>query len=379
MYFSDKRCLFPALTENVSCDVLVVGGGIAGFLCAFKLCKIGFNVTVVEKNIIASGKTAYNMGVLFSQGSPSYRDIGFQNVDNVEKSSGGYSESFERIQNISETVGDPSYNKVKALFYTENPSRKVFSEMRNEYQRRFFSGEKCAFLTWREALKMYSFNISSGIISDSVAQYNPIVFCEKIADHVSLFGGTVCENTEIVSIDKTADNRGFVSVTSRGSVVNSRAVIDCRGIIKEDAYSFSSYYFVSKPIKEFVGWYCGSVISDDCRNRLYLRTDGSDRVVASIHSHSLLRQIGSIYDSCMYNYGEKLLRSMFFGIKDLEFDHVGKYDFRLPKRNSVESLWENSNEGLFRLNCNDTVGCLNSEILAEKVVRSVVKLLSANP
>lgn len=365
MYSSNKRCLFPMLTENLVCDVLVVGGGAVGLLCAFKLCECGFNVAVVEKDLIASGKTSYNLGVVFSH-ERSFCENEIRAKD--------YSDSFERIKEISKTVGDLSYRSVKSLFYTEDSSYKGLSEMRNEYQRHFFYGEKCSFLTWKDAMRLYSFNISAGILTESSAQFDPVFFCEKIADHISLFSGNVFENTEIVSIDKENNDGSFSSVASNGCIVSSRVVVDCRNLyVKgEDLYTFSSYYFISKPISKFVGWSEGSIISDDCKNRLYIRHNGENRMVSVFHSFSIFRKLGTVYDNYIYNYCENLLKSMFWGITDLSFETVGKYEFCLPKRNVVD----NNTSGLYRVRCNDTIGFQNAEILAEKVCASVSEFLS---
>ena len=365
MYSSNKRCLFPILTENLVCDVLIVGGGAVGLLCAFKLCECGFNVAVVEKDFIASGKTSYNLGTIFS-----HERLFCDN----EVGAKDYSDSFKRIEDISKTVGNSSYKSVKSLFYTEDCSCKGLSKMRNEYQRHFFSGEKCSFLAWRDAMRLYSFNVSAGILTESAAQFDPVFFCEKIADHISLFGGNVFENTEIVSMNKETNERHFSSVTANGSVVSSRVVVDCRNLYlkDEDTYTFPSYYFISKPISNFVGWNEGSIISDDCKNRLYIRHNGENRMVSVFHSFSIFRKLGTVYDNYIYNYCENLLKSMFWGITDLSFETVGKYEFCLPKRNVVD----NNTSGLYRVRCNDTIGFQNAEILAEKVCACVSEFLS---
>ena len=52
-----KKPRFAELTENKSCDVLVIGGGIAGILTAYKLKRAGVDVMLVEAREICSGVT----------------------------------------------------------------------------------------------------------------------------------------------------------------------------------------------------------------------------------------------------------------------------------------------------------------------------------
>ena len=48
---------FPQLKGDVSTDVLVIGGGMAGLLCAYQLKRAGVDCTVAERTRIASGIT----------------------------------------------------------------------------------------------------------------------------------------------------------------------------------------------------------------------------------------------------------------------------------------------------------------------------------
>lgn len=48
---------FPRLEKNIKADVLIVGGGIVGLLCAYFLHKRGIGYALVEKNKICSGTT----------------------------------------------------------------------------------------------------------------------------------------------------------------------------------------------------------------------------------------------------------------------------------------------------------------------------------
>jgi len=44
--------IYPYLTKDTICDVLIIGGGISGALTTYFLAKAGVNVVVIEKNIV---------------------------------------------------------------------------------------------------------------------------------------------------------------------------------------------------------------------------------------------------------------------------------------------------------------------------------------
>ncbi len=48
---------FPKLKGNIKTDVLVIGGGIAGILCAYFLTESGADCIVAERERICSGTT----------------------------------------------------------------------------------------------------------------------------------------------------------------------------------------------------------------------------------------------------------------------------------------------------------------------------------
>ncbi len=58
---------FPALAQNQSADVLIIGGGIAGILCAYTLKQAGIDVVLVEAKQICSGITGKTTAKITAQ------------------------------------------------------------------------------------------------------------------------------------------------------------------------------------------------------------------------------------------------------------------------------------------------------------------------
>lgn len=57
-----ERIGFEPLTGNVATDVLIIGGGMAGILCAYMLKDAGADVTLVAADRICSGVTKKHDG-----------------------------------------------------------------------------------------------------------------------------------------------------------------------------------------------------------------------------------------------------------------------------------------------------------------------------
>ena len=69
---------FPQLDGDVSTDVLVIGGGMAGLLCAYTLKQAGVPCVVAERKTIASGVTGCTTAKLTSQHGLIYSRIAKQ-------------------------------------------------------------------------------------------------------------------------------------------------------------------------------------------------------------------------------------------------------------------------------------------------------------
>jgi len=55
---------YPLLEEDIDCDVLVIGSGVAGALISFYLQEQGLKTVVVDKRKVGMGSTSANTGLL---------------------------------------------------------------------------------------------------------------------------------------------------------------------------------------------------------------------------------------------------------------------------------------------------------------------------
>lgn len=59
--------VFPPLSENIQCDICVIGGGLNGIATAYFLAKQGKDVVLLEKNTLLAGATGNSTGKLTVQ------------------------------------------------------------------------------------------------------------------------------------------------------------------------------------------------------------------------------------------------------------------------------------------------------------------------
>ena len=66
---------FPPLEEDASCDLAVVGSGIAGLSSAYEAARFGAKVIVIDRGDIARGMTARTTAHLVSEIDDRYFDL----------------------------------------------------------------------------------------------------------------------------------------------------------------------------------------------------------------------------------------------------------------------------------------------------------------
>ncbi len=66
---------YDSLKEDISTDVLVIGGGICGILCAYRLSKQNLKVVLVEKGELACSRTNKTTAVITALQDLNYFDL----------------------------------------------------------------------------------------------------------------------------------------------------------------------------------------------------------------------------------------------------------------------------------------------------------------
>ena len=106
---------FHSLKGNIKTDVLIVGGGLCGLLCAYYLKKAGIDCIVTESNNIASGTSGNTTAKITSLHGAIYGDL-------IEKS------GIETAQKYFDINQQAIKEYEKIAITTRKEIRKIFSK-----------------------------------------------------------------------------------------------------------------------------------------------------------------------------------------------------------------------------------------------------------
>lgn len=276
---------YPALEENLSCDVLIIGGGSSGAQCAYYLANANLNVVLIEKSTIGSGSTSTNTALIQYSGEKMFTDmINTFGADYIERHLKLLKEAINEIESASKNVTIDCEFSRRDTLYSASCLEDVGS-LKKEYE--FLKQHNCelSFLTKEEIEAKYPFSRDAAIYSYNDAEINPFRFTHALLDYAAQKGIRIYENTGMNGHHYDKELRRMIVSTKNGSSIQARYVIFAAGyegveIKKEKKASFVSTYTVTtNPVEDLSEWYNRTLIWETARPYLFMRTTKDNRII----------------------------------------------------------------------------------------------------
>ncbi|UTR16388.1 FAD-binding oxidoreductase [Salipaludibacillus sp. LMS25] len=274
---------YPQLTEDLNCDVLIIGGGSSGAQCAYYLANHHLDVVVVEKNLIGLGSTAANTALIQYAGEKMFTDlINSFGEKNIVRHIELCKQAIDDIEEAQTTCSIPfEFIRRKSLYFAS----KADDLNKLKLEADFLLKHGCPIDIWDEATisSHYPFSKAGALIFQNDAEMNPFKFTHALLQYANAKGVAIYENTSVNGITFQHDQ---VNVRTRhGHLIHAKKVLIASGyegtdIRKEPNTSFVSTFTVTtKPLQHFNDWYERSLIWETARPYTYIRTTADNRVI----------------------------------------------------------------------------------------------------
>ena len=202
---AEKPC-FEALKGDKNTDVLIIGGGMVGVLCALELHKAGVNYILVEAREIGSGVTKNTTAKITSQHGLIYDKI--INEFGAETAK-GYFEinqlALEKYRQMCQET-DCDFEEKTNFVYSKTEREKIEKEVL-AFER---IGVKAEF-TQDTSLP---FKIVGAVGIKNQAQFNPLKFLYSVAKGINIY-----ENTRVTQMV------GNTAITDNGKISAKRVIV----------------------------------------------------------------------------------------------------------------------------------------------------------
>ena len=197
---------FPRLEQDAKTDVLIIGGGMAGLLCAHRLTELGVDCMLLERDRVGCGVTGNTTAKVTAQHGLIYgkllREFG---PDTAMAYWEANEEALERYRNLFQALGVP-LEPVDSYLYSRTPSRELEQEL-SAMER---LGIPCQ---WTDRVPL-PFATAGAIRVEDQAQMDPYIFLEKLVP-----GLPVYEHTPV------REFRPGAVITDRGTVRAKKIIV----------------------------------------------------------------------------------------------------------------------------------------------------------
>lgn len=239
----EKLPSFPKLQGDTKTDVLIVGGGMAGTLCAYFLQKQGVDYILVEGRTICSGVTKNTTAKITSQHGLIYhklvKDIGIEKAALYLKANQDALQKYEELcQNI-----DCNFEYKPSYVYSLSHPAKLEEEIK--------ALEKIDFQARLLQTKELPFSNTEAVCFENQAQFHPLKFISEIAKDLNIY-----EHTFVKELKEN------VAVTNQGNIVFQKIIftthfpIDNKyGMYFMKMYQHRSYVIALKNVPQVKGMY----------------------------------------------------------------------------------------------------------------------------
>ena len=175
---------FPPLSQDTKTDVLIVGGGLAGLLCAYMLHQAGVDYLLVEADTICSGVTRNTTAKLTSQHGLIYDKLTKSfGMDAARAYYNANEAALVRYRELAQRI-DCDFEEKPAYVYSTNSTIKL--------ERELLALQRIGARASLVGKLPLPFKTAGAIRFDHQAQFHPLKFAAAIAQDLH-----ICEHTRV--------------------------------------------------------------------------------------------------------------------------------------------------------------------------------------
>lgn len=174
--------IFEPLGENIQTDVLIIGGGLAGLLCAWRLAQAGVDVALVEADTICSGITKNTTAKITAQHGLLYDTLmSRMGLEKAKLYLTANQQALEQYRKLCKDV-DCDFEEQDAFVYALHDRRKIDRELEALHKLGFAAA-------FEQALPL-PFPVAGAVRFPRQAQFHPLKFAFGIAKDLRIYEHT---------------------------------------------------------------------------------------------------------------------------------------------------------------------------------------------
>jgi len=222
-----------ALRDDLECDTVIVGSGIAGLSTAYELTRAGVSVIVVDRGSIAGGmtsRTTAHLAPVCDDGLSSLVGVRGEEIARLFQKS--HEAAVDRIEEIIETHKIACNFRRLDAFLFPAPNMEP-SEARKQQDEEVDAAKKVGAAVERaKGVPLKGYETSPVLRYPQQATFHPLKYIAGLLEAIRSAGGKVFTNSPVTAIDESGE-RIKLTVGDQGTITASRAVFATNSPINE--------------------------------------------------------------------------------------------------------------------------------------------------
>lgn len=275
--------VYPSLSEDLTVDFAIMGGGISGALQAWHLTHKGASVALVDRRHIAMGSTAASTALLQYDIDKSLHElIGIIGERNAVRAYEMSLEALLELEKIAKTLDiENEFMRRSSFYFAETDKDVPFLE--KEVQARRKQAFEVEFCDRASVEKRFPFSAPAALYTKPAATVDPYRLTHGLLQAAIDRGAGVFDKTEVLNIEQKRD--GLTLHTSQGYKINAKKLVIAAGYEAVNYIPFkivslsSTYAVISEPLPTDDIWFENALFWNTGNPYIYGRVTADNRII----------------------------------------------------------------------------------------------------
>jgi glycine/D-amino acid oxidase-like deaminating enzyme len=278
------RYSYPALDGDISCDVVIVGGGITAAILVDRFSQEGLRTIVCDRRDLCTGSTSASTALLQYEIDVSLTEM--TKMIGAEKASRAYRlshASIDKLDKIATSLDlDVGFRRKTSIHLADN--RRTALELAEEARARKQLGLDVTYHDAEDLKQSFRLEGAAALSTQQAASCDPYLLALALFQRSQKFGAQIYDRTEIQEL---LHDGGICKLTTdRGCTITSKHAIYANGyesqaMLREKIVNLdNTYALASEPLLDIQPWDVDWLLWEAKEPYLYLRITADNRLLA---------------------------------------------------------------------------------------------------
>ena len=275
--------VYRALSEDLTVDFAIMGGGISGALQAWHLSRKGATIALVDRRHIGMGSTAASTALLQYDIDKSLHEL--IEIFGEKKAVRAYEMSLEALLNlekIAETLDlENHFERRSSVYFAETQAGTPFLDRECRTRERY--GYEVELWDESEVEKRFPVSLPAALYTKPAGIVDPYRLTHGLLQNAIKKGAKIFDKTAVLSIEQRKD--GVTLHTSQGHRISAKKLVIACGYESINYIPFqlvslaSTYALISEPLTQKEIWFENAVFWNTGNPYIYGRTTTDNRII----------------------------------------------------------------------------------------------------